>query len=74
MGFAVVALLCSSRAVATPDVPLHAQGPYIVDSNGFRVRLNAVNWYGAEGEDYVVMGLQAEPLATIDSEIQIARL
>jgi endoglucanase len=55
---------------AAPAVPLHTTGPYIVDSNGYRVRLNAVNWYGAEGTDYVVMGLESEPLATIVSEIK----
>jgi endoglucanase len=56
--------------IAAPAVPLHTAGPYIVDSNGYRVRLNAVNWYGAEGEDYVVLGLESEPLATIVGEIK----
>ncbi len=64
-------MLCSApRLSAQPAVPLHTQGPFIVDSNGYRVRLNAVNWYGAEGEDYVVMGLESEPLSTIVSEIK----
>ena len=66
----VVLALCAHRVSAAPSVPLHTQGPYIVDSNGYRVRLNGVNWYGAEGEDYVVMGLQAQSLSTIVGEIK----
>ena len=58
------------RACATPSMPLHTAGPSIVDANGYRVRLNAVNWYGAEGSDYVVTGLEANTLANIVSEIQ----
>ena len=67
---AVLTLCGATRVSAAPAVPLHTQGPYIVDSNGYRVRLNGANWYGAEGQDYVVMGLQAQPLATIVSEIK----
>jgi endoglucanase len=70
LGVATVFLSGAAHLSATPAVPLHTQGPLIVDSNGYRVRLNAVNWYGAEGEDFVVMGLEAQPLATIVSEIQ----
>lgn len=70
LGVATIILLCAATVSAQPAVPLHTQGPFIVDSNGYRVRLNAVNWYGAEGEDFVVMGLESEPLATIVSEIQ----
>jgi endoglucanase len=32
--------------------------------------LNAVNWYGAEGSDYVVMGLQANSLSNIVSQMK----
>lgn len=68
---ACVAISCASPvANATPAVPLHTAGPYIVDSNGYRVRLNAVNWYGAEGPDYVVMGLQAQTVSEIASEVK----
>lgn len=64
-------LLCpSARLFATPAFPLHTQGQYIVDSNGYRVRLNAFNWYGTESADYVVAGLQTQPLASIVSTIQ----
>jgi endoglucanase len=37
----------------------------IVDTKGNRVRLAAVNWYGAKSADYVVGGLQLQPLQTI---------
>jgi endoglucanase len=67
---AVLVLLSGAHANAAPTFPLTTKGPYIIDSNGHRVRLNAVNWYGAEGKDYVVMGLEANTLANIVSEIQ----
>lgn len=71
LGLTILILACTCRlAQATPAVPLHTAGPYIVDSNGYRVRLNAVNWYGAEGSDFVVMGLQAQTLSEIVSEIK----
>src|SRR5882724_13508476 len=54
-----------STAVAQPAFPLHTAGPYIVDSNGYRVRLNAFSWYGAESTDYVVGGLQIASLQNI---------
>jgi endoglucanase len=55
---------------AAPAFPLHTSGQFIVDSNGVRVHLNAFNWYGAEGTDYVVEGLQAQPLASIVATIK----
>ena len=55
---------------ATPSFPLHTAGAYIVDSNGLRVRLNAFNWYGADSTDFVVAGLQAQPLAAIVATIK----
>ncbi|HLI03263.1 MAG TPA: cellulase family glycosylhydrolase [Terracidiphilus sp.] len=70
LAVATVFLASAAHLSAAPAVPLHTQGPFIVDSNGYRVRLNAVNWYGAEGQDFVVMGLEAQPLATIVSEIK----
>ena len=45
------------QLIAQPTFPLHTAGQYIVDSNGYRVRLNAFNWYGTESTDYVVSGL-----------------
>jgi endoglucanase len=63
-------MFAASFAAAAPALPLHTAGPYIVDKNGFRFRINAVNWYGAEGQDYVVSGLQANSLANIVNEIK----
>ncbi len=41
-----------------------------MDSNGTRVHLNGVNWYGAESTDFVVAGLQAATLQSIVQEIK----
>jgi endoglucanase len=41
-----------------------------VDAKGSRVRLAAVNWYGAESADYVVGGLQLQPLQSIVAQIK----
>ncbi len=60
----------ASSASAAPAFPLHTQGQYMVDSNGYRVRLNAFNWYGTESTDYVVAGLQTQSLSSIVTEIK----
>jgi len=49
--------------------PLHTSGRYILDANGNRVRLKAVNWYGAEGPDAVVGGLAYQSINAIAAEI-----
>ncbi len=67
---AAFALLSCLAATAQPAPPLHTSGASIVDSNGNVVHLHAFNWYGAEGTDYVVAGLQAQPLASIVSTIK----
>ncbi len=54
---------------ATPALPLHTEGRFIIDRAGRRVRLTAVNWYGAESEDFAVGGLQLQPLDTIAETI-----
>jgi endoglucanase len=60
-------------AVAAPDAgitfPLHTNGASIVDAAGKAVRLNFVNWYGAESPDFVVGGLEYQPISSIISEI-----
>lgn len=66
----LVGALCCGSAAAAPAFPLHTSGQWIVDSNGTRVHLNAFNWYGAEGTDFVVEGLEAQPLASIVSTIK----
>jgi endoglucanase len=53
-----------------PALPLRTRGRFIVDANGHRVRLTAVNWYGAESRDFTVGGLQRQPLDTIAGEIR----
>ncbi len=63
-------LLVPPSAYSAPSLPLHTQGPYIVDSTGLRVRLNAVSWYGAESTDFVVGGLQLAPLTSVVSQIK----
>jgi len=45
--------------------PLHTSGISIVDAAGRPIRLAAVNWYGAEGTDYVPGGLAYRPYMTI---------
>src|SRR6202044_3587827 len=77
------ALSCSSASTATapvtvtppiasstPSFPLHTSSAYIVDSNGARVRLNAFNWYGTDSTDFVVAGLQSQPLASIVATVK----
>ncbi len=66
----LAAFFWPARAFAAPAFPLHTSGQYIVDSNGARVHLNAFNWYGSEGEDFVVEGLQAQPLNSIVATIK----
>src|SRR5438067_625128 len=57
-------------ATETIFPPLRTSAGGIVDAAGRPVRLLAVNWYGAESEDHVVGGLQAQPLAAIVRQIR----
>jgi endoglucanase len=59
-----------SAARAFPVLPLHTTGRFIVDKLNRRFKLNSVNWYGAESTDFVVGGLQLEPLAAIAHRIR----
>ncbi len=62
----VLCIFLSAGLVASSQTfPLHTSGVHIVDVNGNRVRLTGVNWYGAEGTDYVVTGLQYNTLPNI---------
>jgi endoglucanase len=58
-------LFCFACTVVAQTGPLHTSGRFIVDRNGQRVKLAAVNWYGAEEQDFVVAGLDRAPLAQI---------
>ncbi|HZU08933.1 MAG TPA: cellulase family glycosylhydrolase [Pseudacidobacterium sp.] len=55
---------------SAPVLPLQTSGRYIVDSTGRRFKLSGAAWYGAEGTDFVVAGLQVEPLAAIVRHIR----
>ncbi len=59
--------------LAAPDAgitfPLHTSGGSIVDASGSPVKLNLVNWYGAESPDYVVGGLAYQPISEIINQI-----
>jgi endoglucanase len=63
----------SARGLASPTTgitfPLHTSGANIVDAAGKQVKLDLVNWYGAESPDYVVGGLAYQPIGTIINEI-----
>jgi endoglucanase len=70
IALAIVLFCCARVCTAQPAFPLYTAGPHIVDSTERRVRLNAVNWYGAESADYVVGGLQTASLTSIVSHIK----
>lgn len=57
-------------ALGAGNLPLHTSGRYIQDAQGDRVKLAAVNWYGADSPDYVVGGLDHQALGTIVSWIK----
>jgi len=50
-------------------LPLSTSTRYIVDSNGHRVKLACVNWYGAEEKDFIVGGLQDQTISYISASI-----
>jgi endoglucanase len=60
----------TARAAVTSQLPLHTSGRWIVSSTGQRVKLAAVNWYGADQSQYVVEGLEYRPLAAIAATIR----
>lgn len=66
----VVVLFLICVVLATPKFPLHTQSRWIVDSNGQRVKLACVNWYGAHMRQWTVNGLDAQPLDTIAASIR----
>src|SRR5256885_15527842 len=71
----VGATISSARASVARDEQatrsqLRTSGRFIVDSAGRQVHLAAANWYGAESTDFVVGGLQAEPLDRIVSQVR----
>lgn len=49
---------------------LHTSGKWIVDGDGHRVKLVSVNWFGAESGEFVVGGLDRQPLDRIAALIR----
>lgn len=63
---AVVLLpLLAPAATAAPAAGLRASGTSIVDARGHTVKLASVNWFGAESAEFVVGGLDRQPLDRI---------
>ena len=49
-------------AAAPAGASLHTKGRFIVDRDGHRVKLASVNWFGGESGEFVVGGLDKQPL------------
>src|SRR2546426_4774793 len=72
-GLAATTASASASAPPAQQVmrfPLHTDGRFIVDAAGQQVHLAAANWYGAESTDFVVGGLQAQPLEVIVRQVR----
>ena len=54
----------------SPALPLHTEGRYIVDRRNRRFKPSGVAWAGSESTDFVVAGLQLEPLPSIVHRIR----
>ncbi len=65
----LLALSAASAVSGPPRLPLHTAGRFVVDAAGQRVKLAAVNWYGAEGKDFVVNGLDHQDLHALAHRI-----
>lgn len=69
---ALLALVAATTCVgAVVALPLHTTGRYLVNASNQRVKLAAVNWYGAEEQDYVVAGLEYAALSDIAYQIRV---
>ena len=66
---AQVSVQVSVQVSAQVAPPLHTSGHDIVDSQGHRVRLTSVNWYGFDQQEFVAGGLDHASLAAIVKEI-----
>lgn len=58
-------LLAGAAPAAAHQRALHTHGRFIVDHRGDRVKLASVNWFGAESAEFVVGGLDRQPLRRI---------
>ena len=59
------AATAGTGARGAAKVPLQTDGRWIVDRRGERVKLASVNWFGAESAEFVVGGLDKQPLPEI---------
>eukprot|EP01121_Diplochlamys_sp_Union-15-3_P022633 TRINITY_DN9707_c0_g1_i2.p1 TRINITY_DN9707_c0_g1~~TRINITY_DN9707_c0_g1_i2.p1 ORF type:complete len:379 (-),score=48.71 TRINITY_DN9707_c0_g1_i2:38-1174(-) len=66
----ITLLLLLSSVVLVFSVPLHTEGRWIVDEKGQHVRLACVNWYGADQKDFMVGGLEQQPLEVLVKTIK----
>lgn len=62
--------LAEEPAVPLPPLPLRAESRFLLDARGQRIKLAAVNWYGAEEKDYVVAGLDRVALPELAKRIR----
>ena len=63
-------LVVVGNVIASAVVPpLHTQNELILDSHSEPVQLSCVNWYGAHMEEYIVNGLDAQPMDSISNTI-----
>ena len=71
---ALVTVAQAGPAAATPlavgPLPLHTSGRYVVNATGARVKLDGVNWYGADQNQFVVEGLEIRSLPAIAATIR----
>jgi endoglucanase len=67
---ALAALVILLALAAPASAGLRTRGPAIVDAHGKRVKLASVNWFGAESAEFVVGGLDRQPLRRIARTIR----
>ncbi|HET9802444.1 MAG TPA: glycoside hydrolase family 5 protein [Candidatus Acidoferrum sp.] len=73
-GISIAALIFLGCIPAMPQqkfhLPLHTESHRIVDARNRPVRLAAVNWYGFDQKEFVVGGLDHQPLTDIVKKIK----
>lgn len=68
--FVSLAFLILSPIAYGVSLPLKTNGRFIVDSKGIRVKIKAINWYGASDALHVPLGLDKRPLKEITQTIK----
>lgn len=64
-----LAMLMGAPASNETNVPLSASAGWIVDTNGDRVKLSCVNWFGGHQAKFAPGGLNQQPLPALASLI-----